>query len=858
MPSMMTMSPDVQAYSQTPGPEQAESLVKQRFSEMAYSVLYAKHPELVPSIATFKIIKVDADTGSGLAAFVLLTGGKTLYIPVVMSAGSLKPFDMFYLKDLNVFLPLSREWVAEIDKMSLDSMGESVKDPQHAVGDVDLRDIIYPPVMATGGGRNVLASAEDENVGVRVMYKVACETTTAGVHEPVMFLHFVRNAPAFVADGLKLAFEQNPNLLQMFVKNYGVRDLTSAIREGSANRGKVASAETPRISFYTRDSDPKDIQDAFGEYAPKVAQEIVRRGMFVYDTRRYVDGQIEKVAANYDESTSLGGPSGSAGWYRLYFADRPSSIYYVIPFPHNEEGEQQSEYNNTTDVQSNRNIERTSTGNEQKRPVEYVAISADCKDAWTAKDILGEPLTSSKEVEDTALYKKLTGKTRPKSGDKGLFVSMTDRGVKATVPVQIAAIVDEGDGFKHYHIENYPSKFVQSDRVGRRSFAYRKGVKGQAEGVVLVPDDAVWVSVDRMNTTPMSLFKDPKHVRLWVKQKLQDIGGVTPKVACFGDNNVWIVGSSTKPLDYIDALAKVATDYGVSIPTAKSLLKEASTYGKVDTVLLPIKLAQPMGAMPQEEAQMMEQQQGMDPSMQQQGMDPAMQQQPPSMSPTDLAIGEAVSQLQQQMQMQQQQAESQMQQVQTQMETAQNMTQQLVGVLQGIQQRSQEIGQASGGVIPPESMGADPEVMAQSVAPTQEPPPPQPVMDTEGEPSPEMMAEQINPELVEQADELNNNRVFDTAAISMLAASPLVQEIVSSYVPNLERAVDNLGRILLSLWAKEDEVKAAVGDEDFAMLEDKTRNVFRGLGDVILTLNKSAVTSQDSDTQKQTQLYDTM
>jgi len=856
MPSM-SMSPDVQAYSQTPGPEQAEALVKQKFTEMAFSVLQAKYPELVPTVVTFKILEVTPEEGSGLGAFIfLVSGSKTLYIPVVMSAGQLKPFDMFYFKDLNVFLPLSRDWLSEISKMAVDSMGEDVKDPEHAQGNVNLRDLVYPPTLATGGGRHVLASAEPEVTDIVRMYKEAQDTKVVGVGDASLFLDFVRKAPAAVAGGIKLAVEKNPDLLQQFAKHYGVKEVIAAMRDGLGNTVKTAS-ERPRIAVFTRDSRPEDFQQEFGEKTAQVVQSVIRDGIYIKDTRRYTPGQIDKVAANYDETSALQAPSGSAGWYRLYFADRPPAVYYVIPFPHNEEGEQQSEYNNSEDVQSSRSIDRVSTGNEQKRPVQYVAIQSDLQEAWTSKDLLGEPIVSTKEVEGTPLYQALIGakKYTPKSDGKGLFVATSDRGVKGTVPLHISTTVDEGDGFKHYHLDMHPTKFVQGD-VGRQRFSYRKGALGQAETVVLVPDNAVWIPVDRIYRTPLSLFKDPKHVRLWVHEKIREIGGEVPKVACDNDNAMWRVDGT--PCDYIDALTKVAVDYGVSTPTAQQLLKEAADHGRAVSTLLPIKIAQPTGMMPPSEQQAMAAQgpagggQGMaaqGPMGGEQAM--GMPPQPQAVtSPTELAIGEAVSQLQQQLQQQQLQAQAQMQQVQAQLQTSQQMTEQLAGLLQGIQQRSQQIEQATGGALPPEADGADPAVMAQTLAPPQPTPPPMPVMDTES-PTPEMIAAQINPELAEQADALDNARVFDTAAIGMLANTPLVQEMVSNYVPNLERAVDNLGRILLSMWSKETEVKEAVGDENYATLEDKTRTVFKGLGDVILTLNKSAVTSQNADEQQE-------
>jgi hypothetical protein len=196
--------------------------------------------------------------------------------------------------------------------------------------------------------------------------------------------------------------------------------------------------------------------------------------------------------------------------------------------------------------------------------------------------------------------------------------------------------------------------------------------------------------------------------------------------------------------------------------------------------------------------------------------------------------------------MSQQENQSSMQQLQQKMDMEMQQNQQLVGVLQRIQQRANELSQASGGVIPPGSEQS-PAVAAQAIAPVPPPgpePPPMPMMDQETV-SPEMVAQQINPQMVDQAAAFNDQGMFDTAAVAMLAAAPVLQDIVSAYVPNLEKAVDNLGRVLLTLWMKEKETKSAIGDEEFISLEDKLRTVFKNMGDIVLGLSHNAMNAQN-------------
>lgn len=100
--------------------------------------------------------------------------------------------------------------------------------------------------------------------------------------------------------------------------------------------------------------------------------------------------------------------------------------------------------------------------------------------------------------------------------------------------------------------------------------------------------------------------------------------------------------------------------------------------------------------------------------------------------------------------------------------------------------------------------------------------------------------EQISPQFLDMAGDLQSADVFDAAAVSSLANSAAIRELVGQYMPNLETALDNLGRVLLSLWMKESELKTEVGGETFSKLEDNLRNTFKGLGDLVLKLNQNA------------------
>jgi len=100
---------------------------------------------------------------------------------------------------------------------------------------------------------------------------------------------------------------------------------------------------------------------------------------------------------------------------------------------------------------------------------------------------------------------------------------------------------------------------------------------------------------------------------------------------------------------------------------------------------------------------------------------------------------------------------------------------------------------------------------------------------------------QVNPQFLESAVGLDDQQAFDAAAIASMAQSPSFRDMVVDYVPTLERALDNLGRIMLSMWMQERELKEQIGDEEYSDLEDNLRIVFEGLGKLVLQMNRNAI-----------------
>jgi hypothetical protein len=121
----------------------------------------------------------------------------------------------------------------------------------------------------------------------------------------------------------------------------------------------------------------------------------------------------------------------------------------------------------------------------------------------------------------------------------------------------------------------------------------------------------------------------------------------------------------------------------------------------------------------------------------------------------------------------------------------------------------------------------------------QQPPPPMAMMPQDGPSRHDMMSE-INPQFLHDAARLQSEDVFDSAAVAMLAQSPALHSIVSEYLPNLEKSVDNLARVMLTLWMQEVDLRERVGEATFEELEKNLQSTFRGMGDLVLRLARGA------------------
>ena len=96
---------------------------------------------------------------------------------------------------------------------------------------------------------------------------------------------------------------------------------------------------------------------------------------------------------------------------------------------------------------------------------------------------------------------------------------------------------------------------------------------------------------------------------------------------------------------------------------------------------------------------------------------------------------------------------------------------------------------------------------------------------------------QEGPQMMEAAAGLGDQQLFDTAATAQLISANPFNEAVASELPTVEKAIDSVARILVSIQLRESQLIEQLGPEEYTILEQNLRKVLGGLGDIVLSVH---------------------
>ena len=100
-------------------------------------------------------------------------------------------------------------------------------------------------------------------------------------------------------------------------------------------------------------------------------------------------------------------------------------------------------------------------------------------------------------------------------------------------------------------------------------------------------------------------------------------------------------------------------------------------------------------------------------------------------------------------------------------------------------------------------------------------------------------AQGMDPSMMQGAAGLQDPAAFDTSAVATLLSSEALAELVSDYLPDLEKSLDSLARILISIQVRKSQLVQEVGNEEYIDLEANVRRVLDGMGELVLSLGRT-------------------
>ena len=106
---------------------------------------------------------------------------------------------------------------------------------------------------------------------------------------------------------------------------------------------------------------------------------------------------------------------------------------------------------------------------------------------------------------------------------------------------------------------------------------------------------------------------------------------------------------------------------------------------------------------------------------------------------------------------------------------------------------------------------------------------------------PSAVGEPMDFDMVQKATNSGQQEVFDTAMIGSMLKAVRDDTMIDQYIPDLIKGMDRLGRILFMFYWHGSQFADRFGKQDMPELEDSLRNTFESLGDVVLFLKQKTI-----------------
>lgn len=884
----LSQSPRTQSFQMEAPPQDEKEFFSSKFRDLAYTAFQKTQPQLFPQVITFRVLAVDAPNGEGVGSFIVRSGSEILFVPVVISDNAVKPLDMCYVRSKDRFYPLTFEWVEKVQTESVSALGDGVKPPKDLNTDVDIRNVIVPPTA----GRYSYAALEQESVApFRAAHRFEREKTAS---PELKFPELLSRLP----DGVKVAaaayYKKHVRVFRKLAEVYGVKTLEMSLRTTPV--AKVAHDNRLEVAMkhdvYTA-SASTPLQELKKELGPGEVGEAYKatrlHGFYIKDRRKGVPNDLEVIS----ESTFALEQPKSTGMYRVFLSDGTAQKALVVVNPQSPGGmEGDGELLGSSRYRS---MPQPYYG-DARQDVLVLLPDGRCGEVT---DLLAEPIATTGMHELKEFVDSLTSE-RPSNDEHGLLIYADGTVVKATREFRAVNVSSNAEMVSFHADYQHGNPIIISKKLKGSTWVRPPGqdtmlVSGDFRWFKAKTETKKEEWDAKPRTRVIRLMNSDFLSRADLIDRMVEMDVVktaSSKIYCVKHGNGFVTAPGAFPLSALEASVKLASDHGITVSDASRVV-EATYHGLPFTAYAVPKTAaddKPKKKAPDTEV-------SPDPA----GDAAMMANMPPPAPPPPSGMELALAEKMQTLQMQQAALQQMTQLVQELQMRAQmidgaggemaapmaaagmmagpadpNAMAPLPGMGgQGDPQAAppgQPVGapppmadpNAMGGAPPPggdpaalggapppmggappggdpaamggdpAAMGGDPAAMGGMGAPP--PPPPQAMMPEE--PNPALFEQEVNPDFVESAGQLNDAGVFDAAAVASLANVRSVKDLLQNYLPVLDNALDRMGRTLLLLYVKSREIRERIGEEAYTQLEQKVRDTFRLLGDSLMAIEQ--------------------
>jgi len=789
-------------------PQDAEAMFEERFGEMAHNHLTTKFPSLADRVQMFTTLSTDLERDIGVGTFVIDVGGLEVHLPVVVESGQLSPLDIIYVKDFDTFIPLSEEWLRYLESETASSLGTEVKAPSTLQTDVDIRNLVVPPMT----GRYSYASA------------------------PMDLMDVVGHAPNKTKRRFLRSLRKNEKIAIHVLEKYGRARLSVAT--APSQEKKASLGQSPAVEFYDDTATLDMLKRAFDETLPGAYYAIRNRGYALVDRRP--DAKLAYEREYIGRYTTSEHP----GFYEVQLRDGDTRIAFVTSSPTRLGKNLPYAVSGTP---TPRNMPEDGSRRKQSDKNE-VFVFTDRGELLHSKD-MAQPILGIKDgamLEDTVQLKVFPSSKlgEPKEG-RGFFLGLRNASLEVSEPVTVSSVTLRSNGM-----------YFMKGRLGDgTAVVMRKGPDYTGNSIrvgdygsspeIRIPNNYRFVKeTDRLEASMLvTSMREAKSVKeaQWLGAGASELV-VRAKAGAYGIDSS-IFSSRVKAAEYL------ILDKDLSEKSAENMLKMAELKGKSQALVLgrPQLLKMAQGEMPMPEGgpamqdpsmqdSSMQDPSMMDPSMMDPSMmdpmmmDPAMMEAmmgPPPPSPLEQAAMEVSSVL-----------ESQTQELMQQMEQQGALLDAQVQAINSVLGRAQDISMGAPALEPTEimQMGQSPmQATPVSGGPGMDP----------GMPMPEDAAmPPVGEGVLEDAIDVDGmspeSGAFDTSAVTSLMAEDGIEDLAMNQLPKFRESLDGIAKTLFEMRIKAPELKQEIGEKRYDEQTSKLKRVLTSLGSVLLSLYRNA------------------